>query len=64
LFLGKRLDNFDELARAAGQVFPTKFEMKGNYGVAIHWSDGHFADIFPFRILKQIVDEVGKSDSK
>lgn len=38
-------------------VVPVRFEMKGNYGVAIHWSDGHFADIFPFTVLRKIVQQ-------
>ena len=38
---------------------PLHFDFKGNYGVAINWSDGHFADIFPFEVLKTIAHELG-----
>lgn len=37
-------------------VKPIHFDLKGNYGVAIQWSDGHYADIFPFDVLKGIVE--------
>jgi len=33
---------------------PIKIEPKGNYGVAIIWSDGHYADIFPYNVLREI----------
>jgi hypothetical protein len=39
------------------KVVPARFEMKGNYGVSIHWSDGHCADIFPFSVLRRIVTQ-------
>ena len=35
-------------------VVPVFLDLKGNYGVAINWSDGHYADIFPFDILREI----------
>jgi DUF971 family protein len=37
---------------------PIHFDFKGNYGVAINWSDGHYADIFPFEVLKTIAQEL------
>jgi DUF971 family protein len=45
-----------------GSIYPTSFDAKGNYGVGIVWSDGHYADIYPFSILKSIADEC-KSDN-
>lgn len=30
------------------------FDFQGNYGVAFHWSDGHYADIFTFDALYKI----------
>ena len=39
---------------------PIHFDFKGNYGVAINWSDGHFADIFPFDVLKSIAQEIAR----
>ena len=37
---------------------PVKFEPKGNYGVAIIWSDGFYADIYSFAVLREIADEL------
>ena len=31
-----------------------KLDFKGRYGVSIVWSDGHFADIISFDVLKAI----------
>ena len=42
---------------------PVKFDIKGNYGVAINWSDGHYADIFPFDTLRKIAAEVSSNRS-
>lgn len=39
------------------QIKPIKFDLKGNYGVSVVWSDGHYADIFPYDILKKIALE-------
>mmetsp|Transcript_8476 Transcript_8476/g.14243 ORF Transcript_8476/g.14243 Transcript_8476/m.14243 type:complete len:125 (-) Transcript_8476:18-392(-) len=33
-------------------VFPTKLIKKGNYAVAVVWSDGHRSSIYPFERLK------------
>lgn len=32
-------------------VFPVKIEKKGNYAVAIIWSDGHNSSIYPYERL-------------
>lgn len=44
---------------ASGPV-PVKLDVKGNYGVAVLWSDGKFEDIYPFDVLKLIAMEVNK----
>lgn len=33
------------------EVFPTRIEEKGNYAVAIVWSDGHRSSIYPYKRL-------------
>lgn len=33
-------------------------DFKGNYGVAVNWSDGHFMDIFPFEVLKEVAESL------
>jgi Mrp family chromosome partitioning ATPase len=43
-----------------GAIEPVKFDTKGNYGVSIIWSDGHYADIFPFEVLRTLAEEVGR----
>ena len=32
-------------------VYPTKIEEKGNYAVAMVWSDGHRSSIYPYKRL-------------
>jgi Gamma-butyrobetaine hydroxylase-like, N-terminal len=44
-------------------VTPILLDFKGNYGVAVNWSDGHFADIFPFDILREIGENLEKDKS-
>lgn len=39
-------------------VGPATLDFKGKYGVAVVWTDGHYADIFPFHILRQIAEEL------
>ncbi len=39
-------------------VSPVKLDFKGRYGVAPVWSDGHYADIFPFHVLRRIAVEL------
>jgi DUF971 family protein len=48
----------EEMKRKLTGVIPEKFDHKGQYGVAIVWSDGHFADIFPYDVLRGIAEEV------
>ena len=38
-------------------VRAVSFDVKGNYGVAISWSDGHYADIYSFETLRRIAEE-------
>ena len=55
---GKRMSNRNESDYKS--VKPVHFDYKGNYGVAINWSDGFYEDIFPYEILKIIAEESGK----
>ena len=41
----------------AGTV-PVQLDFKGNYGVSVVWSDGHYADIFPFDVLRDLGEEL------
>ena len=43
------------------EVFPYKIEPKGNYAVAIVWSDGHKSSIYPYeRLLSSDIPEFTK----
>lgn len=54
-FTGKRLIK-DESIRE--DVFPAKIEPKGNYAVAVVWSDGHKSSIYPYeRLLSSNIPE-------
>ena len=37
--------------RIPEDVHPTNIEKKGNYAVAIVWSDGHRSSIYPYEVL-------------
>jgi len=39
-------------------VSPTALDHKGQYGVAVVWSDGHYADIFPYDVLRDIAEDL------
>lgn len=45
------------MLRPSADAKPMHFDFKGNYGVAIQWSDGHYADIFPFDVLRGIAED-------
>lgn len=60
---GKRLINSDQMKSSLVGVIPTHFDFKGHYGVAINWSDGFYADIFPYDVLKLIAEEMSTSRS-
>ncbi|EAR87658.1 CobQ/CobB/MinD/ParA nucleotide-binding domain protein (macronuclear) [Tetrahymena thermophila SB210] len=47
-FTGKRLIKDDTIDN---EVYPYKIEPKGNYAVAIIWSDGHRSSIYPYDTL-------------
>ncbi|CAD8151189.1 unnamed protein product [Paramecium pentaurelia] len=47
-FTGKRLNQKQKLDQ---EVYPYKIEPKGNYAVAIVWSDGHRSSIYPYKRL-------------
>ena len=55
---GKLVTNHIDLRKQLTGVTPIVFDCKGNYGVAINWSDGYYTDIFPFSILKSIALEL------
>lgn len=40
---------------------PTTFDLKGQYGVSIVWSDGHFADIYPYDVLRKIALDIASN---
>ena len=47
-----------ELENKYKNMIPTKFDMKGNYGVSFVWSDGFYMDIFPFEVLREMADNI------
>lgn len=48
----------EEAKQRFKDIFPTKLDHKGLYGVAIVWNDGHFADIYPYDTLRSIAEEI------
>lgn len=46
-FTGRRLNK----GEIDDEVFPYKIEHKGNYAVAVIWSDGHKSSIYPYARL-------------
>jgi ATP-binding protein involved in chromosome partitioning len=54
-FTGKILIKEDKINE---DVHPYKIEPKGNYAVAIMWSDGHRSSIYPYeRLLSDSIPE-------
>ncbi len=47
---------FDPAAVPA-DVVPLAIEPKGNYAIAVGWSDGHQSSIYPFEYIKSIVNK-------
>ena len=45
---GKNVLNEKQIPK---DVYPYKIEPKGNYAVAIVWSDGHKSSIYPYNTL-------------
>jgi DUF971 family protein len=43
-------------------VEPTTLAAVGNYGVSVHWSDGHATGIYRFDFLRRLAEEVGAND--
>jgi DUF971 family protein len=61
-FTGKKLIK-DDLIRE--DVFPAKIEPKGNYAVAVVWSDGHKSSIYPYtRLLSADIPEYVREAKK
>ena len=50
-------NGFGPSASSRLDATPVHFDFKGNYGVSVVWSDGHFEDIFPFDVLRAIAEE-------
>lgn len=38
-------------------ILPTEIQPKGSYAVAITWSDGHEASIYPFEDIHRLCEE-------
>lgn len=49
---------------ASEDAYPTAFDLKGHYGVSIVWSDGHFADIYPYDVLRNIALDIAQGKDK
>lgn len=51
-FSGKKLFKREMIPQ---DVYPVRMENKGNYAVAVVWSDGHRSSLYPFAQLESIV---------
>ena len=47
-FTGQQILNAGKISK---EVYPSKIEEKGNYAVAVVWSDGHRSSIYPYERL-------------
>ena len=46
-----------QINKVPEDVYPTNMQRKGNYAVAVVWSDGHKSSIYPFeRILSDEIN--------
>lgn len=43
------------------EIYPVKLEEKGNYAVAVIWSDGHRSSIYPYKRL--LSNDIESADS-
>lgn len=50
-FTGKKILNEKKVDK---EVFPTTMVQKGNYAVAVTWSDGHKSSIYPYKKLEKL----------
>ena len=58
-FSGKKIL---EQRNVSEDVFPYKIEPKGNYAVAVVWSDGHKSSIYPYdRLMSSEIPEFVKN---
>lgn len=56
-FSGRRLLRDEDIKE---DVHPTVMQQKGNYAVAVYWSDGHSSSIYPFARLLEMSHEALK----
>jgi DUF971 family protein len=56
----KRVESDEDIAVKRLSAQPVAFDLKGNYGVSIIWDDGHFADIYPYDVLRLIAEELNQ----
>lgn len=63
MYKGAKLAKSTEELRRLEGVRAISYDVKGNYGVAISWSDGHYADIYSFDTLRRIAEEEAKDKS-
>ena len=48
-------------ARVPADVRPLGMQPRGNYAVAIHWSDGHASSIYPFTTIRALAESQHKA---